>query len=119
MVGGGGCAPAHRPTLAAARTSPVVGCRAAAGTPGRTALSRVALRDWHEFHLVRIVVECGPLTTITLNYLSIFVNEGIFERKNTFVACIILTDIWEIQVYNAVPNSFEEMRKAFEVFARE
>jgi len=62
MVGGGGCAPAHRPTLAAAWTSPVVGCRAAAGTPGRTALSRVALRDWHEFHLVRIVVECGLAT---------------------------------------------------------
>ena len=63
----------------------------------------------HADHLFRVVVKCGRLTSIILNYLAVFVNERIFKCDNAFVACIVLTDIWKIKVNNTMPHGFDEL----------
>lgn len=66
------------------------------------------LEKGHPNHLFVLAVQCGRLTDVILNYLVVFVNECIFKCDDAFVACVILTDIWKVEIYNAVPDGFDE-----------
>ena len=66
------------------------------------------LEEGHSNHLFVLAVQCGRLTDVILNYLVVFVNECIFKCDDTFVARIVLTDVWEVEVYNAMPDGFDQ-----------